>query len=34
MKMIVAASRSGSKYLNTEAEVEQPNNLFSVLECR
>jgi len=31
--VIVAISRFGNKYLNTEADGEQPNNLLSLYEC-
>jgi hypothetical protein len=32
-KVIVATSRYGNKYLKTEADGEQPNNLLSLPEC-
>lgn len=32
--VIVATSRYGNKYLKTEADGEQPNNLLSLPECR
>ncbi len=32
--VIVAVSRFGNKYLKTEADGEQPNNLLSLPECR
>lgn len=32
--VIVAVSRYGNKYLKTEADGEQPNNLLSLPECR
>ena len=31
--VIVAVSRHGNKYLKTEADGEQPNNLLSLPEC-
>ena len=31
--VIVAISRYGNKYLKTEADGEQPNNLLSLPEC-
>jgi len=31
--VIVATSRYGNKYLKTEADGEQPNNLLSLREC-
>ena len=31
--VIVAISRFGNKYLKTEADGEQPNNLLSLYEC-
>lgn len=31
--VIVAVSRFGNKYLKTEADGEQPNNLLSLPEC-
>ena len=31
--VIVAESRFGNKYLKTEADGEQPNNLLSLPEC-
>jgi hypothetical protein len=31
--VIVAMSRYGNKYLKTEADGEQPNNLLSLPEC-
>lgn len=33
VKVIVAVSRFGNKYLKTEADGEQPNNLLSLPEC-
>jgi hypothetical protein len=33
VKVIVATSRYGNKYLKTEADGEQPNNLLSLYEC-
>ncbi len=32
--VIVAVSRYGNKYLKTEPDGEQPNNLLSLPECR
>ena len=32
--VVVAESRYGHKYLKTEADGEQPNNLLSLPECR
>lgn len=32
--VIVATSRYGNKYLKTEADGEQPNNLLNLPECR
>lgn len=34
VNVIVAISRYGNKYLKTEADGEQPNNLLSLYECR
>lgn len=34
VNVIVAISRFGNKYLKTEADGEQPNNLLSLYECR
>lgn len=34
VNVVVAVSRFGNKYLKTEADREQPNNLLSLLECR
>lgn len=31
--VVVAVSRYGNKYLKTEADGEQPNNLLSLPEC-
>lgn len=31
--VVVATSRYGNKYLKTEADGEQPNNLLSLPEC-
>ncbi len=31
--VVVATSRFGNKYLKTEADGEQPNNLLSLPEC-
>ncbi|MGA2362989.1 MAG: DUF3892 domain-containing protein [Candidatus Aminicenantales bacterium] len=33
VKVIVATSKYGHKYLKTEADGEQPNNLLSLPEC-
>ena len=33
VKVIVRTSRLGHKYLTTEADGEQPNNLLSLPEC-
>lgn len=33
VKVIVGVSRYGNKYLKTEADGEQPNNLLSLYEC-
>jgi hypothetical protein len=33
VRVIVAVSRYGHKYLKTEADGEQPNNLLSLPEC-
>ncbi len=33
INVIVAISRFGHKYLKTEADGEQPNNLLSLYEC-
>lgn len=33
VKVIVAVSRHGNKYLKTEADGDQPNNLLSLPEC-
>lgn len=32
--VVVAVSRFGNKYLKTEADGEEPNNLLSLPECR
>lgn len=32
-RVVVAVSRYGNKYLKTEADGEQPNNLLSLPEC-
>lgn len=32
-KVMVAVSRYGHKYLKTEADGEEPNNLLSLYEC-
>lgn len=33
VRVVIAASRYGNKYLKTEADGEQPNNLLSLPEC-
>jgi hypothetical protein len=33
VKVIVAISQYGNKYLKTEADDDQPNNLLSLPEC-
>jgi hypothetical protein len=33
VKVIVAISRFGHKYIKTQADGEQPNNLLSLYEC-
>jgi hypothetical protein len=33
VEVVVAASRYGNKYLKTEADGDQPNNLLSLPEC-
>ena len=33
VRVVVAVSRYGNKYLKTEADGEQPNNLLSLPEC-
>jgi len=33
VNVIVAVSRYGNKYLKTEADGEQPNNLLNLPEC-
>jgi hypothetical protein len=33
VRIIVATSRFGHKYIKTEADGEQPNNLLSLPEC-
>ena len=33
VRVVVATSRFGNKYLMTEADNEQPNNLLSLPEC-
>lgn len=33
VKVIVAVSRYGNKYLKTEADGDQPNNLLALPEC-
>jgi hypothetical protein len=33
VKVIVAISQFGNKYIKTEADGEQPNNLLSLPEC-
>jgi hypothetical protein len=34
VRVIIAVSRYGQKYLKTEADGEQPDNLLSLPECR
>lgn len=34
VKVIVAKSRFGNKYIKTEADGDEPNNLLSLPECR
>ena len=34
VKVIVATSRFGHKYLKTESDGDEPNNLLSLPECR
>ena len=34
VRVIVATSRFGNKYLKTEPDGEQPDNLLSLPECR
>ena len=33
VRVVVAVSRYGNKYMKTEADGEQPNNLLSLPEC-
>jgi hypothetical protein len=33
VNVIVATSRFGNKYIKTESDGEQPNNLLSLMEC-
>ena len=33
VRVVIAVSRFGNKYLKTEADGEQPNNLLSLPEC-
>ncbi len=33
VRVIVAKSRDGNKYIKTKADGEQPNNLLSLPEC-
>ena len=33
VKVVVAVSRAGNKYVKTEADGDQPNNLLSLPEC-
>ncbi len=33
VNVVVATSRYGNKYLKTEADGEEPNNLLSLVEC-
>lgn len=32
--VIVSVSRYGNKYIKTESDGEQPNNLLSLIECK
>ena len=32
--VIVAKSRYGNKYIKTEADGDEPNNLLSLMECK
>ena len=32
--VIVATSRFGNKYIKTEADGDEPNNLLSLMECK
>lgn len=34
VQVIVATSQSGHKYLKTQNDGEQPNNLLSLVECQ
>lgn len=34
VKVITATSRYGNKYIKTEADGDEPNNLLSLPECR
>ena len=34
VKLVVAVSRFGNKYVKTEADGDEPNNLLSLPECR
>jgi hypothetical protein len=34
VRVIVATSQNGNKYLKTEADSSEPNNLLSLPECR
>jgi len=34
VKVIVAKSRFGNKYIKTEADWDEPNNLLSLMECK
>jgi hypothetical protein len=34
VKVIVAESKFGNKYIKTEADGEEPNNLLSLPECK
>lgn len=33
VRVIVSVSKSGNKYIKTEADGEHPNNLLSLMEC-
>jgi hypothetical protein len=34
VNVIVAKSRFGNKYIKTESDWEEPNNLLSLMECK
>ena len=34
VEVVVAVSRHGNKYIKTEADGDEPNNLLSLPECR